>query len=101
MDTGLDDEQDMQPRDYAEPRQVIIENGRVDVLMKAVFLIGTALITTLLVWMATTLNSLDRQVATLVTWNEVRNSDHAKFDQRLTELERERRAGERYDSGAQ
>jgi hypothetical protein len=76
-----------EPKDYSA-RQVIVENVRVDTFMKSIVVIATALVTALLIWMATTLNSLDHQVANLVTWNEIRGNDHNKYESRLHDLER-------------
>ena len=88
METNYDEEQDMQPRDYAEPRQVIIENGRVDSFMKALMAIATSVVIACLFWIVTTLNSLDKQVAILVERDDVSRSEHLEYDDRLSELER-------------
>ena len=88
MEIDSDEEQDMQPRDYAEPRQAIIENGRVDAFMKAIMTIATSVVIACLFWIVTTLNSLDRQVAILVERDDVSRSEHLEYDDRLAELER-------------
>ena len=91
MEINDDEAQDMQPRDYAEPRQVIIENGRVDAFMKALMTIGTGLVLASLLWIMTTLNSLNHQVTILVERDDMKQADHIRYENRLTELERQKR----------
>ena len=71
--------------------QVIIENGRVSGLFKALNAVSIILISALLIWVATTLTSLNTQVAVLISQNETRINEHTAINQRLTNLESERR----------
>ena len=78
--------------------QVIVENGRVTGLFKIINGVAIVLISTLLIWVAITLTTLNTQVAVLISQNETRINEHARIDGRLTALERERRPGNSIDS---
>lgn len=71
--------------------QVIVQNGRVSVLFKTLSAIAVILISTLLAWMASTLNELDKNVAVLISQNQSKENEHARIDSRITDLEREHR----------
>lgn len=71
--------------------QTIVENGRVSGLFKALNAMSVILISTLLIWVAVTLTGLNTQVAVLISQNETRINEHTRINDRIAELERERR----------
>lgn len=73
--------------------QIIVENGRVTSLFKAINGVAIVLISALLIWVATSLSQLNVQVAVLISQNETRIDEHTRINDRLTALERERGNG--------
>ena len=68
-----------------------MENGRVSGLFKAINGVAIILISLLLAWVATSLTDLNIQVAVLISQNETRINEHARINERIAALERERR----------
>jgi len=72
------------------PSQIFVDNGRVTSMFKTINGIAIVVISALLIWVATTVSSLNVQVAVLVSQSEAENIEHTRFENRISSLERER-----------
>ena len=73
--------------------QILIENGRVTSLFKTINGVAIVLMSAMLIWIASSLTTLNVQVAVLISQNETRINEHARINDRITALERERSNG--------
>ena len=73
--------------------QVILENGRVTSLFKTINGVAIVLMSAMLIWIASSLTTLNVQVAVLISQNETRINEHSRINERISALERERSNG--------
>ena len=79
------------------PGHQMVINSQLSSLFMIINAVVVALITSIMIWSASTLHTLSTQVAVLISQNEEKENEHSRFDRRITVLERDRSAINRFD----